>query len=150
MKTNLLLLLALLGGTLTVRAQSYTIAWSTLDGGGGTSTNGPYALTGTIGQPDAGVMSAGNYTLEGGFWNRVAAVQTPGAPTLTVRRTGTNTVAVSWPLPDSGWKLHASTNLSTMPGTWTELAPPYATNAMSLYFVEPWPGGTKFYRLHRP
>ena len=128
----------------------YSITWSTLDGGGGTSTNGPYALTGTIGQPDAGLMSAGNYTLEGGFWNTVAAVQTPGAPTLLVRRTETNTVTVSWPLPEAGWKLHATTNLSATPISWTELAPPYATNSTSLHFIEPAPLGNKFYRLHKP
>ena len=46
----------------------YEISWSTIDGGGGTSTGGPYTLTGTIGQPDAGEMSGGDYKLSGGFW----------------------------------------------------------------------------------
>jgi len=32
----------------------YEISWYTIDGGGGTSSGGPYKLTGTIGQPDAG------------------------------------------------------------------------------------------------
>ena len=36
--------------------------------------------SGTIGQPDAESMSGGNYTLQGGFWGVVAAVQTVGAP----------------------------------------------------------------------
>jgi hypothetical protein len=50
-------------------AQSYTISWWTVDGGGGTSTNGGYSLSGTIGQPDAGpVLTNGGYTLAGGFW----------------------------------------------------------------------------------
>ena len=40
----------------------------TVDGGGGRSSAGPYALTGTIGQPDAGVLSASPLTLGGGFW----------------------------------------------------------------------------------
>ena len=38
-------------------------------------------------------MTAGNFTLVGGFWAAVAAIQTPGAPWLTVSRTTTNTVA---------------------------------------------------------
>ena len=59
---------------LEVSAQSYNIDWSTIDGGGGTSTNGQYSLTGTIGQPDAGAMSGGNFTLQGGFWGVVPAV----------------------------------------------------------------------------
>ena len=37
----------------------YTIIANTIDGGGGTSTGGDYALTGTIGQPDAGEMAGG-------------------------------------------------------------------------------------------
>ncbi len=46
----------------------YEITWHTIDGGGGTSTGGPYTLTGTIGQPDAGEMGGGDYQLSGGFW----------------------------------------------------------------------------------
>ena len=46
----------------------YEITWSTIDGGGGTSTGGNYALVGITGQPDAGQMSGGDYVLSGGFW----------------------------------------------------------------------------------
>ncbi len=46
----------------------YDLSWSTIDGGGGTSTGGNYSLSGTIGQPDAGTMAGGDYTLTGGFW----------------------------------------------------------------------------------
>ena len=49
--------------------QGYTLDWWTVDGGGATfSTGGGYALGGTIGQPDAGVLGGGGYTLGGGFW----------------------------------------------------------------------------------
>jgi hypothetical protein len=37
-----------------------------------------YAVSGTIGQPDAETMSGGNYTLQGVFWGIIAALQTPG------------------------------------------------------------------------
>lgn len=47
---------------------SYTLDWSTIDGGGGTSSNGSLALSGTLGQPDAGMSSGGAYTVSGGFW----------------------------------------------------------------------------------
>jgi hypothetical protein len=43
----------------------YSIDWQTVDGDGGTSTGGVYAFSGTIGQPDAGQMAGGNYTLSG-------------------------------------------------------------------------------------
>ncbi len=46
----------------------YNLSWSTIDGGGGQSSGGPYVLTGTIGQPDAGYLGGGNYELLGGFW----------------------------------------------------------------------------------
>ena len=47
----------------------YDLSWSTIDGGGGTSTGGSYTLSGTIGQPDAGTMTGGDYALAGGFWS---------------------------------------------------------------------------------
>ena len=78
-------------------AQIYRIDWFTIDGGGGTSTGGVYQVSGTIGQPDAGKMSGGTYTLDGGFWGIIAAVQTPGSPLLRIVRTSTNTVLVAWP-----------------------------------------------------
>ena len=47
----------------------YDLSWHTIDGGGGTSTGGTYDLSGTIGQPDAGVaMTGGSYSVVGGFW----------------------------------------------------------------------------------
>jgi hypothetical protein len=45
-----------------------------VDGGGHTfSTGGVYTLGGTIGQPDAGLLTGGPYTLGGGFWGGGAA-----------------------------------------------------------------------------
>ena len=55
-------------------AQFYSVKWFTLDGGGGPSAGGSFSLNGTIGQPDAGTMSGGSYSLAGGFWG---AIQTP-------------------------------------------------------------------------
>ena len=52
----------------------YDLTWSTVDGGGYTwSEGGGYSLGGTIGQPDAGVLSGGGYTLAGGFWGGAVA-----------------------------------------------------------------------------
>ena len=62
------LVLLLAGGA--VAQGGYDLSWWTADGGGQTfSTGGGYALGGTIGQPDAGVMSGPGYTLAGGFWS---------------------------------------------------------------------------------
>lgn len=134
-----------------VGAQEYAIGWWTVDGGGGTSTGGDYTVSGTIGQPDAGMMSGGNYSLIGGFWGIVAATQTPTVPLLSVWLTQTNTVVVSWPAPAEGWLLHSTTAIIPGGSTWTEIPPPYHTvGATTLFYVESPPSGTKFYRLHKP
>jgi hypothetical protein len=63
----------LLIGVAMVYAQTgngYDLTWNTVDGGGHTfSTGGDYILGGTVGQPDAGLMTGGEYTLSGGFWH---------------------------------------------------------------------------------
>ncbi|MCS7338372.1 MAG: hypothetical protein NZ739_09085 [Verrucomicrobiae bacterium] len=145
------LLVPVLCLSLSVFAQ-YSIDWWTIDGGGGTSTGGLYTVSGTIGQPDAGpVMTGGVYSVQGGFWGVVAAVQTPGAPYLTVARTATNTVVFSWPLADSaGWVLQATTNLVSGGSVWVTIPPPYRTNGPSIEYIESYPVGNKFYRLHKP
>jgi hypothetical protein len=46
---------------------------STIDGGGGMrSTGGDFELSGTIGQPDGGLLSGGSFELAGGFWFSLA------------------------------------------------------------------------------
>ena len=70
----------LLAGSLPIvqaqRDTGYTVDWWTIDGGGRTEPDGPgYALSGTIGQPDAAGWSGGEYTLSGGFWGGGGAIQ---------------------------------------------------------------------------
>ncbi|HEY5912137.1 MAG TPA: hypothetical protein VJA21_16155 [Verrucomicrobiae bacterium] len=142
---------ALLMFTLSgVRAQSYSIDWHTIDGGGGTSTGGVYSLSGTIGQSDAApsAMTGGNYSLIGGFWAALTAIQTEGAPNLWVMFTSSNTVCVWWPVPPSSWQLQATASLASGGGGWT--ATTYATNGGNCVYTEPLPAGPKFYRLYKP
>src|SRR6266571_5114648 len=60
----------------SAHAQSYSIDWFTIDGGGGTSTGGVYQVSGTVGQPDAGHPAGANYAIDGGFWSLISAGQT--------------------------------------------------------------------------
>ena len=93
---KLFLLLCLLIPTISF-AQPYSIDWYKVAGGGGTSSGGVYAVSGTIGQPDAsGPMTGGNFSLTGGFWSLISMVQTAGLPALTITHAG-NSVIVSWP-----------------------------------------------------
>ena len=74
MTTRTALVVALLGASLAGRAEAqsggaYSLAWSTMDGGGQTSaTGGAYRIGSTVGQPDASRIIGGLYTLSGGFW----------------------------------------------------------------------------------
>jgi hypothetical protein len=125
--------------------QSYSIDWYKISGGGGTSTGATYQVTGTIGQPDAsGAMSGGNYSLTGGFW-AAYAVQTPGAPYLSVLRTSTNTICVWWPVTDPGWQLEATASLVNGGSAWSPCA--YVTNGANCVYLESPPTGNRFYRL---
>lgn len=130
-------------------AQNYSIDWFTIDGGGGASTGGNYTLSGTIGQPDAGgAISGGNYSLTGGFWSVLAAVPTPGAPSLTILLTTTNTAVVSWPSPSTGFALQQSPGLATP--TWTAPLEPVSDDGTNRFIIVTPPSGNRFYRLFHP
>lgn len=112
-----------------VMAQSYSIDWYKVAGGGGTSTGGTYTVSGTIGQPDAiGQMSSGKYSLTGGFW-AIYAVQTPGAPLLSIAYVG-NKAVVSWDTSITGWTLQTNVNLAT-PTTWGNYQGTIINNSVS-------------------
>ena len=139
--------------TCCAHSQNFSIDWFTIDGGGGTSTGGVYTVSGTIGQPDAGpTMSGGSYSLVGGFWGIVAAIQTPGAPLLTITRNpATAAVTVSWPKPADGWVLDQTGAVTSPPAaiSWSQVAFPYQTNATSTSITVPSPSGNRFYRLRK-
>jgi len=146
---HIVLFLTLATLTPSVLAQ-YSIDWFTIDGGGGTSTGGVYSVSGTIGQPDAGpTMSGGNYSVDGGFWSLIAAVQTPGAPTLTIRSTTTNTVAVSWPSPSTGFTLQQDTN-SVASVNWSNVTATIQDDGTTKTLIVNPPAGNRFYRLFKP
>jgi len=144
-----LLRFILLPSVLCLCAQAqYSIDWYTVGGGGGACSGGVYSLSGTIGQADAGTMSGGAFTLTGGFWSIIAAVQTPGAPCLSLARTSTNTMLVRWPLSAANWILQATPSLSAT-CVWTYLPPPYPTDGTNCYLIERILPGNRFYRLYQ-
>ena len=122
--------------------QSYNIDWYKVSGGGGTSTGSVYTVTGTIGQPDAGgEMTGGNYSLTGGFWSLIA-VQTPGAPLLTITQVG-NQAIVSWDATITGWTLQTNVNLAT--ATWGNYLGAVVNNRVT----NAPPRGNLFFRLKK-
>lgn len=130
---------------ISASAQSYSIDWCKVAGGGGTSTNGQYSLSGTIGQHDAGgPMTGGSYSLTGGFW-ALYAIQATNAPTLRIFLTLTNTAVVSWPSPSTGWKLQQKLDFS--PGSWASPSETINDNGIEKSIVVKPPVGNRFYRL---
>ena len=113
---NVLLFVAAFG----LHAQSYSVDWFKVAGGGGTSSGGQYSVTGTIGQPEAGVAISGGYyySVIGGFWSLVAALQTPGAPALTIIFVEPGSIVVSWPSAATGYVLQQNSDLTAT--TWSD------------------------------
>jgi hypothetical protein len=126
-------------------AQNYSIDWFTIDGGGGTSTGGVYSVTGTIGQPDAGVLSGGNYSLVGGFWGAVIPIQEEGGPTLYIQNQMNGTAKVYWVPNTPGFVLQEAGALTPTPIGWAD-APATYTNGATI----PASLQTRFFRLKKP
>jgi hypothetical protein len=91
-------------------------------------------------------MSGGNYTIQGGFWSVIAAIQTQGAPLLTITRSGPSAI-VSWPSPSTGFVLQETASLGN--ATWTNVAQPPVDNGTNKSITITPPVGNKFYRLKK-
>jgi len=144
MKATLLIPTAPILLASVLSAQQFSIDWHTIDGGGGTSTGGVYAVSGTIGQPDAGApMTGGNYSLTGGFWALPVAIPVGGAPTLNIVPTTPGLARISWDPATPGFVLQHSDSLTTP--NWSD-APSGAANPATVPATLP----SKFYRLRRP
>ena len=146
-KRPVLATLAFLAITLSASAQSYSINWYKIAGGGGSSTGGTYQVVGTIGQPDASsAMTGGNYSLTGGFWAIISVIQTSGAPTLNLSVSG-KTITVYWQNV-SGWELQQNNNL-LQPANWSVNSSWTTTNGTN-YLTLPSPSGNLYFRLANP
>ena len=136
---------AILAALLTVgRAQdSFTIEWSSIDGGGGPVTgDGEFTLTGsslgqaTAGDPDDG--PPGEFAISGGYWT--FDLEPPPELNLAMQLDG-DTVTLTW--ADGGFTvvLESSADLDL----WEPVDPQPAGPP----FQEP-SGQRRFYRLTRP
>ncbi|MBI2926535.1 MAG: hypothetical protein HYY24_12640 [Verrucomicrobia bacterium] len=127
---------------LTVHAQ-YSVDWLGANGGG-TSTGGSYTLTGTIGQPESGVLGGGSFELSGGFLSLVAIIQTPGGPDLVIQQTGGD-VRISWPAPSLGFVLQETAALGTV--AWADASFAVSEIKGRKTVTLPASDGTRFFRL---
>jgi len=129
---------------LSALAQSYSIDWFKIAGGGGTSTNGQYLLSGSVGQHDAGgPMTNGPYSISGGFWALPTLVQMPGAPTLHITNAAPGFATLWWTPNTPGFTLQSTDSLS--PTNWVN-APTGTNNPATVSATLP----GRFYRLNKP
>jgi hypothetical protein len=68
MKRNVLALAILSLTIASAPGEEFDLSWHSVGGGVVHSIGGPFELSGTIGQPDAGALTGGEFTLTGGFW----------------------------------------------------------------------------------
>ncbi len=122
MKLTTLLFLSLACPALAGAAESLSIDWYTVDGGGGSSSAGEFTLSGTVGQPDAGTLTAagGGFTLLGGYWGQFSeGTEVPSErPRLYVRLINASTLVLSWPTGQTGYLLEQ--RLAASPG-WSDV-----------------------------
>jgi len=125
-------------------AQTYSIDWYKIAGGGGTSTSGQYTISGTIGQHDAsGPLTNSQYSVTGGFWSLVQVIQTAGLPNLSITHSG-NSIIISWPNTGS-YTLQQNNNLGS--DGWStsgyQITTSNGTNSIAINS----PSGNLFFRL---
>lgn len=130
----------------------YSITGHRITGGGGASTNGQYAVSGTIGQHDSALpMTHGQYSVAGGFWSALSLLQTPGAPTLAAELLSNGNVRIYWPGPATGFVLDRASVFPSSPAQveWNAVASPYDTNATHISIIV-LPFDRAYYRLRKP
>ena len=123
----------------------YALDWSKIAGGGGSSTGSVYAVSGTIGQADAGgPMTNGQYALTGGFWALPELVQSTDAPTLHITRAAVGQATIWWtPTNSPGYTLQFTDSFA--PTNWLN-APSGTNNPATVPATLP----KRFYRLIKP
>lgn len=151
MKTNLFLIAftGLMAMTAMLHAQSggqFELISSTIDCGGGTSIGGQFTVKDTVGQPDAGKLAGGKFTLEGGFWTGISVAQMPGAPLLKIKFSGSNAI-LSWPINVTGYSLEEATSIAGAP--WISTPQSVMDTASEHTVTVPANGVIKVFRLKK-
>jgi hypothetical protein len=122
-------------------AQEFSAKWFSVDGGGGLSVGGAYALFGAVGQPDAAVPSTGGgYTLTPGFVPGLGGQNE--APMLNIEAISPGQVKLAWEAMGGDYVLQQAATLDA--GAWTDI-PTGGSSPVVLTALE----SGKFYRLRR-
>jgi uncharacterized delta-60 repeat protein len=114
--------------------------WTNRYNGPGNRDDQPLSSRSLVVTGDGSVVVVG----QSGQVSDYATVKYVTLPRLDIRRTTTNTVAVSWPSSSAGFQLQQNTNIA---GTnWSNTAAPSNDGTNKTLIVNP-PTGSRFYRL---
>jgi hypothetical protein len=92
-------------------------------------------------------MSGGSYSLVGGFWGGVVAIQTEGGPKLLIENLLNGTARITWAPNTPGFVLQQVTALTPMPvSTGWSNAPAGYTNGV----IIPASPEMRYFRLFKP
>jgi len=79
----------------------------------------------------------------------VSKIRVIRSPLLSIWRTTTNTVVVSWPSPSTGWTLQQNTN-SVSSVNWCNVTSGIQDNGATKSLIVSPPVGNRFYRMYKP
>jgi hypothetical protein len=152
MKIAFVLLLAAMGlftAKPPASAQSApTLDWIASNAAGGTSAGSAYSVSASVGQPSAGSMTGGSYSVVGGFWAIAAPVGPSNAPALRIRLSEAGELILSWPADSSGFELQQCSDL--VRPSWSNVTLPPSLGRDEQQVRVPRPLRNTFYRLRSP
>jgi hypothetical protein len=132
---------------------SFDLSWNTIDGGGGISSGssvfGAFAVVGTAGQPDAGIMNSDGFSINGGFWGFVHNLPAQNTPALRITLAGSH-VIISWPNPSPGFDLQETAALDNSMSIWNNVGQPPAVVSSEKQVTLPPTDASRFFRLRKP
>jgi hypothetical protein len=124
-------------------AGRFHIGWSTLDGGG-TSSGGSFAASGTLGHPDAEQLSGASFSMLGGFLSGAVF----GGPRLRITRSG-NSILLAWPNTSSNFVLQGTASLAGPVTAWGSISQPAVIVGNERQVTVPLGTGRTFFRLSK-
>lgn len=128
-------------------AQSFAVHTISLTGGGGTSHGGGFGISGSVGELPALPLTGPTFSVSPGYWNVVAAPNSPEPPMLALELNPDGSVTLSWPATAAGFVLQQSTDL--IPGSWVSSPAPVSDDGVTRSVRISTLGNRLFLRLAR-
>lgn len=143
---RVLIALILFVGISTDAATTLRVEKFVISGGGGSSTNSRFGVTGTIGQKEGDKkLTNGRFTVEPGFWNVVGLVQIPNSPLLQLEQDASG-ICIRWNSSSSAFILETSNSVGPN-AVWSQAVGLIIQDGANRRYKVASAPGTKFYRL---